>query len=725
MSSYKLKLLLGLRAPVIPVNPGEISNITPGALWSGTANSGFTVVPSDPSRTGPKCVLRLLQDTTFLANDGDIVLGVRGGAFGGLQKVIAHFEGRSVDIPTETRYVYSDPKGAPYVDVGLTGYFIRIRKQDLPVGTYGVGHVYFEAVPNNPLIQRTITPRTKIYWTADNDTRINRVIQIDPDLASDTVGVSYRTHQAAAQYVRSQAWLFPELRAMKTANYKLGKSWGSNNTGTRIRLTAASGVTATFYWDDPNNFTDRDIRTGYNGLHFKGPNVIWDQRNVGTLYGEDDGGENHNVFEGCVVTNSMGAFPLIRGYTLGQPIATRNALFLECLVSNIRGDKSFSGTNLARNNVCTGMNSDVFVDANCAVGNKISESYVDGYTNLQPSATIAYTGSGTATLSRIPSDEPGSNGSASGTGGSTGYDHRFRVTIDGVNYDVAITKGPGFNSVQSVVDQWNAIPGIVAVNLHPDENWQTETDRAAMALSTQYGGRAFAATPLSSTPLTLYTSFDIHADMMQTTSVPKINCVFADNIGFNVGWQWLLAQSTSAEPRVLDWYVVNNCSYLGDRTVGIVQSHIQYHAQHLIMNNNTIINQTLTLTSLTADAYCEGYGNVFNDLSVGSASNGTWLAKNRFINGVSGAGTQKPTDYVTGGSVSSLVLSAKTGDFTPIGDLASVTIPTITKYDALGNLRSANDVMGAIRKPTTIPEPDGLNFAYSKNSGLAMLIAPF
>lgn len=690
-------------ATLAAAGPVEALYGAPGPLWAGSPDQGWAGdVPTDEARTGPKVALLPLQDTSQLANDHDeLLLGCRGGCYGGLRHVLAQVDGNEYIIPAETRETYASPRGAPWADVGLTGWFIRIRKADLPASVHGSFRVRFKGVPNNPLIQPTVTAYTTVFWLADSDTRMNRVIDIDPDQAA-VVDVRYPTVEAAGKRVRANAWIFPKLRLMKPATYKLGTKWGTNNTGSRIVIEANAGVTATFAWDNPDDFTGRTQRPEYNGVVLRGQGITWDQANMAEWLSETTDTINRNVMEGITLTNSKGPGALIRGYTLGVPILTAG-VFLDCVVSNIRADKSFQGCALARGNDCTGLPSDIFVNGNCVVGNRVSESYVKPYTNPVVSMTVQWLGTpGQCSWSREPAIADGlhGNGSASGDGGGTSFDCVLRFVVNGSTHNVTLTKGPGYNTIQSVVDAINLIaPGeLIAVNMYPDENWETVTDRAAMALTLSFAGRRWNSTPITSTPTEVVTNFDIHMDFIQITSAVKTNCVFADNIGWNVGWQFALMQSTASTPRARDWYVVNNCSYSGVDSVGTLLTQFQYHLQHFVYHHNSIVNQGLRLLSLTADAWCEGVGNIHSSLDMTGTSDGRWLTKSLFMGGIGGSTVNRPTDFITGGSTATITPSAIAGDFTPAGVLVASEnlIAPAVPFDALGNVRLALDARGAV-----------------------------
>ena len=140
-------------------NPGggqALPNLAPSPAWTGVAGTGFAQVPADPVRTTAKPVLRALfaprqryTDTLMVgviaaANDGGSLLDNLG-----LEKVIAHYEGNTLDILAPSVQLITDANGAlrSYV-----GWWVNLQHS----GTYGKANLYFEAVPKDPAMQHRV-----------------------------------------------------------------------------------------------------------------------------------------------------------------------------------------------------------------------------------------------------------------------------------------------------------------------------------------------------------------------------------------------------------------------------------------------------------------------------------------------------------------------------------------------------------------------------------------
>lgn len=202
------------------------------------------------------------------------------------------------------------------------------------------------------------------------------------------------------------------------------------------------------------------------------------------------------------------------------------------------------------------------------------------------------------------------------------------------------------------------------------------------------------------------TSFDIHADMIQTIApAVKDNTIFADNIGFNMSLQFCLLQSTQSVKAHRDMAIINNCSHndLASFPTTLL-AQIGSWGVHLLIRHNSLTNQNFAIRTANGfpcvfDAYCEIYGNAFQGLDIDAGSTGALAVKNHFINGASGAGV-RPTDFTSGGSEATLWGGPNVGDFQPKigGALAAPSnwIAPRAKWDANGKERAALDCRGAI-----------------------------
>lgn len=679
-----------------PPDPSHLPQVAPSGVWTGEENSGFEgSPPTDNAQDALKPGAHLIVERSHWVQGEKIRLGARGGMWGGCT-VTFELEGAVYPVQ-EARVAYPHPRGSPWSDPSATGYWVEIDPALWPSEVYGVACGYFRFTPHAEGAVDTVVGPIRLFRADPADAAFGRVISVD-SAGGTTAGVTYPTILPALQYCRANNLKFARVVLKRSESYSILSTSasapagvGNNRTNTPIFIEPDAGVTSTIVGPTPNDFTYQDIRCGYGGLYFRGYGLIWDQCNLGTLVHEAADDYNRNVFAGIRFINSQGSFALWRGSTVGKSLAER-AVFLDCDMTDLRGDKLASACLLARGNIIDGFPADIFTDANCAVGNIWKNCLNAGYTSRQASMTIKNTTGAAITVVRV--------GSGQGTPGAT-VDSTLTITIGGTPNNFTVVKAPGYNSVQAVTDWVNGL-GLEAVNLHPD-NWMTPQDRAAMWLSTLNSGAAggpFSVTVDPGETLTLYTSFDIHMDFMQTTTA-KYGCVFADNIGWNVSAQWFLAQSTASITRTVNWYVVNNTMYLS-ADAGALLTQLQYSVTNLMLAHNTIINQTASLRfNFGAGENSMAFANVFNSLTVESNCDGTWWVDNHLIGGVTGAGTAKPTQYSTGGTVGSLVEDAANGDFKPKagGELRvteNLVDGTVVPFDALGNRRLSLDARGAI-----------------------------
>ncbi|HEY9219555.1 MAG TPA: hypothetical protein VIO94_16020 [Phenylobacterium sp.] len=692
----------------------EIPYIAPGPLWTGTAESGYAGdVPTDVPREHAKGVVQVLHQADTVIRATDTLIGTYGGAAwseDGEDQYLIHCEGNVYDVTPLRKDTYTDVNG---VEKWIIGHLAKIRTDEWPVGTYGVAHIYYEIRPANPGVQPRIIGPYKYYHVDPANPKLNVVVTFDKDAANDTPSNPlgpYKTLLGALKYAKTQLLLEPEIRCLKTGDYWPGNkasAINSNLTGTRLVITAdpddetvvctIKNPVANSASDDPGS-----LRTGYNGLEFRGARVIVDQINTRTMLMEAFTGTNNvqHCFNGCTLTNSMGRYPLFRGYTLGAALCAGNPIYRDCAeISDIRGDKAMQNCGMSLNNWnLVRLPSDVFVGGNSVYGNRGNDFRVGGYADNLVSARIRYTGSGTWTVRRYGGGAGGANAPASASG----------------TFEVSDSSGASFSIttntyIQSLADGVNALADWEFENFY-DTGWTSVDDRSLQAISVHGSGKqgnTFTRTGTGvSDWIELVTSFDIHGDIGQTIPpAVKENIVFAFNQIYNTQHQFLLLQSTASVKAAIDWVVENNCFHT-DYPGGTLKTQLQTWGEHIVFRHNSLPNQVVsfnkgsTVQGFTHDDFCEMYGNVFAAIEVDAGSMGEYPERNHLMGGVIGtAGSSaKPTDYTSGGTMADLIASAATGDFTPQGALLSPgnLVTSRSAYDANGNARAASDARGAV-----------------------------
>lgn len=375
--------------PVIPPVTG-VPTMAPGALWTGVASSGFNSAPPvDPARVKAKPTLRLVT-APWQTFDGDFIVPFFSDCNGGVQQVVVSVEGNSVGIaaPVEIPYLKPDNTVGHWI-----AYAVKLDYAAcMAVAIDGAVEVYATAIPVRGDFQSRVIGPYRFYPRAPGVGAGKRWA------AEYTVGAAgqYQTIAAALQAVRqhpvSEA---VSITLLDDGDYPLSGQSPSLPRRNWVRLQVASGKAARLTRAVPGGFYG--ARPYIDGLEFYGPNLTYDTREL-LMSVESDwvAGVRHNgnvvTLEGGVTTrgNQRRATGLGSG---GKPLYLENMR-----TDGIQGP--IARPTLASNSVFSTFSADAFQNAECT-HNIVIERLDYGTLRepqSQPAMTLAYNGSGVATL---------------------------------------------------------------------------------------------------------------------------------------------------------------------------------------------------------------------------------------------------------------------------------------------------------------------------------------
>lgn len=662
-------------------NTNTYLTVTPGSLWTGTAGSGFTSTPTDPTRTTAKPACRLLTVPHQYFTDY-MVVGVAAYANfkgslenGGLQHVMVHYEGRSVKIERPSFYTYQDVNG---VTRTVFGWWAVLMHN----GTNGHARVYFEAVPKDTTMQsRVIGP----YQFSPQASKYDIQLTVEPSLA-EVAGSRYQSLNNAINYCRTSARNNPLITIVEAGTYDLIGAGSVYSGQGHCNITASVPVTIAkaAYTTDASSF-----RTRWDGLHVFGANITINMQWAAEIYKEGGSSARNHWLDGVNVYND----PNVLWRKTSRPISYLvggNPWFTEC--SMYGANDMGKNANLVRNCHFEAGFADCISAASCVVGCTTKNWSSASRTVEIPSLTVQYVGAGaTATLSRS----------------SSGSSRTFTAKVDGAtvstfvvnNTEATYSTGTNYD-VADVVGWLNSLSGWTATLL--------DDTRTATALGIA-GTKAanFTNVDVKASPLTLVTMYDVHADWGQYNvgSITYENIVIANNRIWGAVTQNLFIGNSSSPVR--DFFVVNNAFHNdGDsKTSSIYSQYLGSHS-HMVAANNTFANQGLRVrSSNTVDSYCLLASNALVAFAcevVGATTGGVGLvvSDNHFQTG----GTTPPTNFIfpaatgstVGGTEASLLPCASLGDFTPVGELRSNPKPSVAKYGLTTARRAVMDTAGAM-----------------------------
>lgn len=654
-----------------------VRKLYPGATWTGVAGSGTASPPIDPARVTAKPAMRLIvPPNQFFVSS--ILVGVYAGANNlgslfdnmGLDKVIAHFEGNSVEITEPSYQPIRDANGVRRI---YWGWWVKLAND----GRIGHGHVYFEAVPKDPTMQRRIVgPYQFSPQAVQNDFTVEVAASL-PQVA----GSRYPTVTAALAYLRSVGAQNPMIRISQGGTYDLGGNSPAYTGAGYCTIVAEQPVTfaKTGYTTDLASFA----RTYYDGLKLTGANISIDKRFLSALYHETAGGRLHWL-DGIRVFNSAGRDSLWRGGPNSRGTSRNGAWLTECDLSD--SANMCSGSALVRGCRVDSIFWDVVSDAVCVIGTRFSNYDSNYFRRDVDCFSLLYTGAeATATL-----ELSGSNDASSRT---------FTARWGSNSATLSVSSQSDVAQTASLFKSWIEGLGVgFACTIHDDT-------RRISACGVRGGtGQAFAAQDVKTSAKTFVTMFDVHGDWYQQLLTPE-NVVVADNIVVGTKTQNLFLTGSA----IRDFLIVNNAFHNTTSTGpyddyrSILSQFAKAHS-HVVVAHNTMSTQGLSLRGdqgYVPDSYSLIANNVFAWIKwEGTPAGSAIMVDNHVFGGTVPALSSGTT---VGGAESSDLGDPPSGSFVPEGLLAGRTVAARIKPTPDGLLRAPQATPGAIALQTTAP----------------------
>lgn len=671
-------------------NANPVSGIRPGPLWSGVAGSGFAPVPVDPVRVTAKPAMRLITVPNQYFTSG-LLVGVIAGANNGgtlldnmgLEKVVAHYEGASIDIPSPSYQTITDANGAKR---SYFGWWVMLKR----TGS-GHAHLYFEAVPKDATMQsRVIGP-----WRFSPQAILHdRQIEVAPSQPT-IAGARYPTIGAALSYLAQVNAQNPAITVTEGGTYDLnGLSTPYQGLG-YCKITAQVPITI-----GKLGFTSEAaalLRPRWDGLRLSGANITIDGRFVSALYQEAATGRQHWL-DGIGVTNSAGRYALWRNGTRPTGYFVRNnAWFTECTISAI--SNACANASLVRGCHLEGGYGDAVTDAACVIHTSTDDwDSSDGWTQDVPSLTVTYTGvESTATVAISGGNDSSSRTITAAWGGNS-------ATFTVGNTEALMSAN---RYLVSHVASWlNGLGAGFAASVLDD------TRRASALSLVGLKGAAFSARNVKNAALTLVTMFDQHTDWFQQNNAGMLeNCILANNIATNLVAQDVFVTGTGGAK---DFLIFNN-AFDNKLSSDAYNNNAQLFSQlgrtqsHIVIAHNSWASQGVWLRGDQAyapDSFCLFTNNAIRDITwVGTGSPPATIIGNHLQQGATGGAIGSGT--TVGGVQGQCFAGSATGEFGARGPLEVARKTPVIAMDRSGLLRGATDAAGseAFYTPVII-EPD-------------------
>ena len=663
-------------------NPGggqALPNLAPSPAWTGVAGTGFAQVPADPVRTTAKPVLRALfaprqryTDTLMVgviaaANDGGSLLDNLG-----LEKVIAHYEGNTLDILAPSVQLITDANGAlrSYV-----GWWVNLQHS----GTYGKANLYFEAVPKDPAMQHRVIgpfvmhPAAQLY---------DYQIEIAPSQPV-IVGQRYTSLEGMRSYLSGQAVDTALVTITEPGDHNIhagafGNTWNRGAGAGWLTITATAPVRILTPLNA--NGLPQPMRPRIEPICWRGQNITIDMFQSSEYFMETTWLYS-NWFDGVRFTNSNGRNDLFRK----RP---RNELSTLVRGQNYMTECSFDATwesantqALVRGCSFTGTWGDLLTGSQTLIDCTVSDHDSTWFRDPVAALAVQYTGAAAAATIRAT----GSSTSKTWTLAENGVDVSSLSTLSTEAAFLANT----VYTVENVAAWINAQPGWSAIVL--------DTSRAAYGLGLIDGvpGAGFAALDAKTAPLTFHTRFDVHADIYQhgdNAATSKENVVIW---GIH-GWQLVAQDIFLTGLGGMNDVLVANCAFHNKASDGQFSQMARAHS-HVMLVHNSWASQGVWFRpdqSYTADAYCLAVNNTVPTMEwLGTPDADLVIAANHLQAGaIAPAGS---TGTTVGGDLTSLFADAAAGVFAPAGELLANLKAATLKWDRNKAIRNSSAPSGS------------------------------
>lgn len=655
--------------------------IMPSAGFTGPAGSGFGgsygAVPTDPVFATAKPCLRLLVPPNQTFTDkllvGVIAMGIDGGSLAntlGMEKVILHYEGNTIDLVRPSWQALLDVNGNRVLYYGWWAWLSHN-------GVNGTGNTYFEAVPRNPTMQRrVIGPYEFLPSAAIHDAEYVMAPSLSPitgqRFQSTDLGVVKAYLDTLVTKPRN-----PRITIIEGGNYQWSQQGSPYCLAGYLTVEATAPVTITA----PASIAN--MRTRIDGIHFKGSNITLDLVNYHQVYHE--GTARSHWFNGIYITDSGGRYRL---ENKGPKLTTGprgGGWTTECEMTYLQD----WGVNLIRGGRWRFGSRDIFAGSQCVTGLTIQDHSSDEYREAVPAMTVRYTGAGTGTLSLAGNNELNNRVLTAKVAGSTVGTFTISNNNPLGNYDVSDVKA----WIDSLGAGWSATV--------------LSDDRRASALCyVPLGIHGFTDLDVKTETITLSCAFDHHSDGWQgNTGGITENAVFYNVRAWDIATQTI---NVGGQYELRSIYFVN-FAFAQDQaspSTGVLLSQFSGPHKGVVLAHVTSANQTLSLRTDLAgslkynpDSYCAIIDCAWPSVTWGSGggTDADVLISGNHTDSYSVHNTQPAlaVNHSVGGDYTTKYADAMNGDFTPAGALLANPKPSVLRFDPNRVLRGANAPAGA------------------------------
>jgi len=644
----------------------SMPTLPPAEAWNGIAGTGFTVVPTDPTRTTAKPMVQLV--TTPLQRFTDTVLvGVQafanngGTLIGGIDRVRFHFEGNSVDVIAPSFRTIIDANG---VNRTYWGYWIELKRGSVN----GTARLYVEAIPADATMQRRVIGPFTYFPQAS---AYSMEIEVAPTPA-EVPGSRYKTLSAALTYLRSNNISGARVTFTEnTVTEPYTASVGYTGSASWTTITTAPGVTATFSKAsfDPNTAA---MRMRFDRLHFKGSGIVLDFKNMLYVNIESTG---PYWLDGIRVTNSDPAGPLAlwaKGPRSRSDLFSQSNYYTE--VDADYGWCLFLAAQLIRGGVVREAVNDLTNNSRITTGLTVEDGDNTTFWNVAPGPAMS-----------IRYDTGPGNGSAATVQRSSATNPVFTFRVDGATVgtftmlDSPLSYLTNQYNVSDLVDYING--PLKAIDPGFSATLIDNTRKGSGLTLTTGSATSFAQQTLTDTTLELVCRFDLHTDFFVMGQTLPAGDPLAENIicSFNTvrnfaGQLIHMGGTSAAVSTGRDVAIVGNIfdglddgnnrfSQVRDRTVS-----------HIVIAHNTWNEQPFSMG--VSDSVWEGtYSLIANNCAPGLLGTaGTTTVKNNHVQAAgsqsgSGSTIADGVNDTLGGTTASIFVDAAAGDFRPAGQL--------------------------------------------------------
>lgn len=663
MAGNRWRLMIQGHVPAAPP-PEPNGKLAPSVGWTGVADSGFgglaAAIPENPTRTTAQAVLNhgFLPYVTFVE---DYSLCFCADAYGGIEKIRIYCEGNYVDVTAPEWRSYISPKGeTAYV----FGHHIDLDYAAImALHATGDMHIYAEAFPINPAVQRRVRGPYKLYARAPGvgvGKQFDIQLTVDPQLGSNDAGVAYKTQQEAVQYCVTNNFKRPLILLDREFNEADDTTRFKGFTNSNMSPSLAVATTLITIMNAPGvnvvlgDYTVTSANPAVSGIHYKANTsggIRLEHAALSTTFASvlrgPPGSNNVFLFEGVEISSGTpppgiggtgsGATAFINGNDAQTAIATRNnnnplelhfkdvdahdlcgyglgfgQMVLNCILQDCSGS--------AIEGLGGGLQGGVYGLGGIAQGNKITRigGVYPGLRTHVPAFTLTYTGAATSVqILKAGANGRGLPGTDSGgpARGFYSYEDGVETNYTAINYSGVLATN---TSLRALYDDINANWANWTASDFNDDNILYA---AFLSLPGSVPSAAIPLTTISpSDTIALTTIADVHANGFVFDNVAQYRNVI---VWFNEFWNGVgtdgitLAQTTDMS---VCWNVFHdNAKRYDDSTPQ--PSVVSRATSHMLWRRNSFLGQgnamTVTNTSpqtATFDEFCVMEDSAFENL---------------------------------------------------------------------------------------------------------------